>query len=175
MKLVFTKSKLPLSVLIRKVLSEPVSHFAIVFEPDLLLFQSNLLGTNLNFYPRFTDHCTVVYVINIPMSQQIEDKVYMTAMEKYADQGYGFKELFYFTWRAVLHSYFGRPWPKKNIMDESNDYLCVGLAQALDCDGVPLWVRQVIQGISDLEMTTPYALYNLLLDAQKKVTIDAAL
>ena len=162
MRLVFTKSKLPLSILIRGVLREPVSHFAIVFEPDLLIFQSNLLGTNLQYFPRFSDHSTIVFSIEIPLSQAVEDKIYMSAMEKYADQGYGFKELAYFTWRAFLFSYFNRPWPKKNIMDESNDYLCVGLAQALDCDGMPKWVRDAIAAVSDLEMTTPYALFQIL-------------
>lgn len=162
MRLVFTKSVLPLSVLIRGVLREPVSHFAIVFEPDLLLFQSNLLGTNLQYFPRFADHAEVVYSISIPLSQGVEDKIYMAAMEKYAGQGYGYKELIYFTWRAFLFSYFKRPWPKKNIMDESNDYLCVGLAQALDCDGMPRWVREAVSAVSDLEMTTPYALFQIL-------------
>ena len=166
MKLVFSKSTLPLSVLIRWGLNEPVSHFAIVFQPDNLLFQSNLLGAVLDYYPRFLDAATIVYSIDVPMDQDVENKIYMSAMDNFAGHGYGYTSFLYFTWRAFLFKCFKIPWPPKNVFNEAGDYLCVGLAQALDCDGSPTWLREVVKGIPDLEIISPYNLYERILKAQ---------
>lgn len=165
MKLVFTKSTLPLSVLIRWGLREPVSHFAMVFK-DNLLFQSNLLGTSLNYFPYFCTHTDVVYSIEVELSVAVEEKVYNYVMTKFSGKIYDWPGFFYFFWRAILFKFLGKPMPLKNPCAQPDTFLCSGLFRSLDADGVPEWVRDVVRGIPDTEMISPFTLYNILIKAK---------
>jgi len=165
MKLNFTFSSLPLSPIEKWFLQEPVSHFTMVFEPDQLLFQSNLMGVCIDWFPNFLKSNTVVYSIEVPMTQDAEEGVYQKSMQGYDGAGYAYGGYFYFAWRLILRKFFGQPLPPKNPWVAPGTFLCVGLAQALDVDGVPDWLRQAVRTIPDTEMITPYGLYQHLVKA----------
>lgn len=158
MRLVWTKSHLPLSVFIRWGLRQPVSHFAIVFN-DNLLFQSNLLGTGLDYYPVYKQSVTVVHELEVPIDVAAEDRIYNSAMLEMAHKPYGWGAFLYLVWRGFLANYFHRPMPPRNPWWQPGSYLCVGIAQTLDSDGVPEPIRAAVRLIPDLEMITPYQLY----------------
>ena len=168
MRLYFTKSQKPLSRLIRWGLNEPCSHFAIGFS-DRLLFQSNLLGTGIEWLPRFLNEQTVVYEIVIPMDEDVQDRIYDRIMPIWDGWPYDWKAFLFLGWRAALKKFFGRPFPAKNPWQDKKAYLCVGLVRALDTDEVPDWLRVAVRNVGD-DSVFPYGLYQSLRGAQLGAT-----
>ncbi len=162
MKVIFTKSSLPLSVVIRGILSEPVSHFGIVFDNGII-FHSNLLGTHIEWYGSFKKHCEIVYEIEYPMTLEQEEAVYQSILTTYDDHGYDYGALFYFGYRALLFRIFGIALPKKNEWAQSDKFLCTELVGTLPDYILPLSVKT-----EDLSLTSPYKLY-LQLEAAKVI------
>lgn len=162
MKLIFTKSKEPLSVLIRWGLREPVSHFAIVLE-DKYVFHSNLLGTNLKWFDTFSKHCEVVYSIELPLNKDQEDVLWDNIVNQYDDCYYDFKAFMYFFWRGLLFRCFGKPFPRINPWGDEKSLLCTGLGRALPVDLFPQLLK-----VQDFEMISPFQLYKLLEDHKKE-------
>jgi hypothetical protein len=156
MKLVWTSGGSAFSRLIQWGLDEPVSHFAIVFD-DRILFQSNLLGTGVAWYPTFLKKHRVVFEINIEMPLLAEEAVYQSIITKYDDRGYDYGAFGYFMWRAFLKKFFGRPIPSHNPWQSPNAYLCIELVGALPVGLVPN-----LHKVEDLGMTSPYQLYLVL-------------
>lgn len=153
MKLIWTKSKLPLSIAIRGLLQEPVSHFGIVFDNGIV-FHSNLLGTHIEWYGSFTKHCEIVYSLDYPMSLEEEEAVYRNILNTYDGRGYDFGALFYFAYSAVKHRLFGTPLEIKNKWATSDSYLCTELAGTLPDSIVPASLKS-----EDLSIVSPYQLY----------------
>lgn len=143
MKLIWTKSKLPLSVLIRAITGEDCSHFAFVFETKAqgLLFESNLLGTHpvfLNSMLSSFGDVTLVHAMDLPLSLDDENKVWDLIVAKYDDKPYDFLGAIYLGYRILLKRIFKIPIPAKNAWAESGTYYCDELYNILtQIPGVP--------------------------------------
>lgn len=126
MKLVWTKSNLPLSVVIRAVTGEPCSHFAFVFETAAkgLMFQSNFLGTHPKFWANAQKHMEIVHEINIPLPIEIEDAIWDAIVEKYDSKPYDLGGMVYLGWRILLLRLFNRPLPDKNPWANDDSFFC---------------------------------------------------
>lgn len=153
MKLIWTKSGLPLSKLIRWGLNEPVSHFGIVFDNGIV-FHSNLLGTHIEWYGTFVKHCTIVYQLDFPMSLVEEEAVYQKILNTYDDRGYDFGGFAFFIWRGLLYRTFSTPFPAKNEWQSASKFLCTELATVLPDNIVPVSIKT-----QDLSIVSPYHLY----------------
>ena len=162
MKLIFTKSNLPLSVLIRWGLSEPVSHFAMVFE-DKVIFQSNLLGTQINWLKTFLSKhgSEIVFTLEYPLEEHEEDKVWDAICDENDGKSYDYGAFLYFMYRAFLLKFFKLPLPKKNVLATKGEFLCTKLSQSLPADIIP-----GVAEIQDADIVTPYQLYLVLQKAQ---------
>jgi len=142
MKLLFTRSQLPLSKLIRWGLNEPVSHVAILLD-EKLVFQSNLLGVSIEGIYRLQKACEIVYVVDIPMKFCAEEDLYQLLLQQYDGKPYDFKAFAYFAWRTVLYKLFKKPYPNKNIWQDPNSFLCDGLLTSLSHVDVPIWLSKL--------------------------------
>ena len=159
MKLIFTKSKLPLSVLIRSFLNSDCSHFAIVFDVRGagLMFESNLLGTHPRFYKTALKHMEVVHELNLSLSLEQENDVWDEIVEKFDGRKYNYKGFAYFCYRAVLKKVFNKPLPPKNIFSQCGTYLCDQIFLALG-----ILTKEEIA--IDLAMVSPQELYEYAKD-----------
>lgn len=164
MKLIWTKSKKPLSVFIRWGLKEEVSHFAMVFQGKVV-YQSNLLGCGLEWYFTFKKSCTIVYEIDLPLSADKEDQVWQAMCDSTDGDGYDYPAFAYFCWRAVLLRLFKIPLPSRNKWGKSNEYICVGLAKKL-----PEWLVPAVKDIPDSEMVSPAQLLRIFETSGLKAT-----
>ena len=154
MRLIFTKSSLPLSVLIRWFLNSDCSHFAIVFnsEGGGLMFESNLLGTHPKFYKTASKHFTVVHDIELKISPDAENHIWDVIVDQFDGARYNFKGFAYFCWRAFLLKAFKKPLPKINPWSMPGSYLCEQVFYAFqDLSGEKIAV--------DLAMISPEDLY----------------
>lgn len=155
MKLIWTKSTLPLSVFIRWGLNTDCSHFALVFDSPAggLMFESNLLGTHPKFFKTALKEMTIVHEIDVVIPTELEDKIWDIVVDKYDDKPYNYTAFFYFCWRAILNRTLKIPFPMKNFYNNSNGDLCVQVYQALS-DG------QAMPDLGlDLTVTSPHDLY----------------
>ena len=126
MKLIWTRSKLPLSVLIRWFLNSDCSHFAIVFKSrdGGLMFESNLLGTHPKFFKTALKHMTVVHEIELDMTDDEENAAWDMIVDQVDGLGYNYRGFAYFTYRAFLKKLFRIPLPPSNPWSQSGTYLC---------------------------------------------------
>lgn len=135
MKLVWTKSDLILSKVIRWLTGEDCSHFAFVFDKDGIMFESNLLGTHPVFYESSLKTHTIVHEIDIKCSQADEDMVWDRVIKKYDGKGYDFGGALYLGWRKWLKRVFNRPIPSVNKWAKSDLFFCDEIYEALR--GIP--------------------------------------
>lgn len=153
MKLIWTRSTLPLSVLIRKGLGEPVSHFGIVFDNGIV-FHSNLLGTHIEWYGAFSKHCEIVFQKEYNLTLDDEEAIFQSILNTYDDKGYDYGAFFYFCWRALLYRTLGKPFPARNEWNSGNKFLCTELAGTLPDAMVSAKIKA-----QDLSIISPYRLY----------------
>jgi hypothetical protein len=165
MKLLWTKSHKPLSVLICKGLQDPCSHFVIAFDGLREIFQSNLLGTGLEYEGTFLAHVEVIHQIDIPLPKDDKSDVRQSILSQYDGKSYDYKAFLYFMYRAVLNRFFKVPYPETNKWQAPDTFLCVGLAKALDTDGSPEWLRMAVRNIKDAEMLSPEDLFLIINEA----------
>jgi hypothetical protein len=140
---------------------QPCSHFAILFSDDLI-FQSNLLGTGVEFAPDFFKNQTVIHEIEIPLDDAVETKVRRQALAEFSGKGYDYGAFIFDIWRMILHRIFGMKIGTKNLWGQNDKFLCVGLAKCLDQDGMPLWVRLAVQRVPDFDVYFPEDLFHYL-------------
>ncbi len=158
MKLVWTKSRLVFSQIIRGQLGQDCSHFALVFNSPAggLMFQSNLLGAHTTFFKSALKSMTVVHSLDLPLSTEEENAVWDEAVDLFDGQPYDWGAFFYFCWRVILKKVFRRPIPKKNAWARDNQNLCVELFN----------IVKKYTSLKDVEidtpMTAPHELYLLL-------------
>lgn len=126
MKLVWSKSNLPLSVFIRAITGEDCSHFAFVFESSAkgLMFESNLLGTHPCFYQSSLKTHTIVHEVDLPLDISVEDDIWDIVVEKYDGRGYDFLGALYLGWRKLLQRFLKLPLPEKNKWAQPGQYFC---------------------------------------------------
>lgn len=166
MKILFTKSSLPLSKLIRWGFNEPTSHVAIMFD-NKLVFQSNLLGVGLEGIYRFQAAAEIVFTIDVPMNLKSEEQIYQNLLSQYDGKSYDFKAFAYFGYRVILKKLFGKPMPDKNSWQRPDAFLCDGLLAALQDPCLPAWLQKAISGLGDIEMKSPYQVYLAISEAAK--------
>jgi hypothetical protein len=136
MRLIWTKNYLPLSVAIRGITGEDCSHFAFVFESQArsLVFQSNLLGTNVEFYSKLNKAFgfSLVHQVEIKLSDKEEDAVWDVIVNKYSDVGYNFLGAIYLGWRYLLKRIFRLPLTAKNKWTQPGTMFCDQVYQVLN-------------------------------------------
>lgn len=146
MRLLWVKSNLPLSLLIRWGLKEPCSHFAVVFD-DKLVIHSDLMGVGLKWYPEFVKSHTVVHERDYDIDTFAQEAVYQGVLDVYAGSSYAYKAFFYFCWRALLWRILGVAMPEKNPYDVKGQFLCTQIAQTLPDFVVPADIKAEDLGI----------------------------
>lgn len=160
MKLIYTKSKQPLSVLIRGALKEPVSHFAIVFDNGFV-FHSNLLGVHPQWFSTFKKNVEIVFELEYNCGQEKEEESWLKIVTKYDGRSWDFKAAFYWGYRLVLKWAFGCELPAKNKWASSDDVLCTEMAETLPDEFLKL------MPVFDLAITSPYRHYH-----QAKIVLE---
>lgn len=157
MKLIWSKSKMPLSVVIRLITGEDCSHFAIVLydgKPGEIMFESNLLGVHPSFFQSALKTHTIVHELSYAWSQQLEDIVWDRMVAQYDGRPYDFTGALYLGWRTLLLRFFGIPKPMKNKWAISGTDYCdelMGLLQgipgieALNVEGCMLTPHEVFK------------------------------
>jgi hypothetical protein len=158
-KLIWTKNNLPLSILIRAVTGEDCSHFAFVFESQSqgLVFQSNLLGTGVEFFSKAQKAWgyKIVHQIDLEMLPEEEDLAWDIIVNNYSNVPYNFLGALYLGWAIILKRLFKITPPLKNLW---------GKPDTMFCDQV----YKVLNGLSDPRlpkicvmngMDTPYDIY----------------
>jgi len=145
MKILFTRSKSPLSWLIRAVTREPVSHCAVLYNG--LVAHSNLLGLHLTGENHFRETTEVVYEVTIPSIDQHEDhQKFWKLLDEEEGSLYDFGALLFLGFCLILRSIFKIPLPKSNLWAASGMFVCTE------------WVTEVVSEEEDA-MITPYGLY----------------
>jgi len=154
MQIVCTKSNLIGSKIIRWGLGEPVSHFAINFD-NKIVFHSSFSGVHLTSYPTFIKKHTVVFSLNMSLSEVEEESVYQSIIPSEED-GYDVRAFICLALLAAKRKFFGIPFPTVNPDDNKNKFLCTELGEFLPeklfVNGKP----------SDFSTTTPYQLFKML-------------
>lgn len=151
MKIVFTRSRMPVSILIRWVLKEPVSHSAFVFD-DKLVVHSDLSGVRLEWFGKFKKRVDIVEELIYDLPLEKEEEVYRSILDRFDGQPYDWGAFFYFCWRGLLHRFFGAKMPVRNPWGRKDWFLCTELASAL-----PSWLVKVDD--IDLAVTSAHGLY----------------
>lgn len=160
MTLIWTKSKQPLSIAIRGMLQEPVSHFGIVFDNGIV-FHSNLLGSHIEWYGTFTKKCEIVYSLQFTLNLEEEEAVYQNILNTYDDKPYDYAAFLYFAYRALLKRTIGKPLPTTNELQDGDRLLCTELAKCVPDYIVPASIKD-----RDLSIVSPYQLYLQIMAAQ---------
>ena len=140
MKFIGTKSLKPLSILIRLITGEPISHFAIVFNSPGggLMFESNLLDTHPKFYRTAEKHMTVVDEIEIKLPLEQEDQAWDHCIDRFDDRGYDFWGAIYLGLMVLRERIFGDPRPLYNKWATEHRLFCDEVwAICSDIPGLP--------------------------------------
>jgi hypothetical protein len=134
MRLVWTKSSLPLSVVIRAVTGEDCSHFAFVFESAAkgIMFESNLLGTHPKFWANAQKHLTVVHEIDLPMSTEDEDRLWDIVVQHYDGKSYDFLGIVYLGLCVLRERLFKIKRPNSNAWASSDKFFCDEIYAAIN-------------------------------------------
>lgn len=137
----FTKSRSPLSWLIRKVTKEPVSHCAIQYKEWII--HSNLLGVRALPANKFSNQIQYSVPAEVSLNGLVE------ALVAHGRASYDFGAILFLFLRLI----FPRFVPKKNLWQSSGMFMCTE------------WVTQVLGGEAD-SMITCMKLYKKLSDKQ---------
>lgn len=153
--IVWTKSDLPISRLIRFLARESVSHMAIVID-NKIVFHSNFYGAHLKWLTSFLKRSEVVYELSLDLTFDEEERIYQRLIHQFDEQPYDWGAIAYWFYAMLRHRITGWALPKSNPWGSDRGFLCVELAECLDVLGLDL---------SDLDMVTPEALYFTLKEA----------
>jgi hypothetical protein len=135
MRILFTKSDMIMSRLIRKVTGESVSH-CVIQHGDYVI-HSNLWGVHSQRFDDFLDHSYIVEQVEIPD----DDQRLLALFLKRERSGYDFGAMLYLGLRCLFPIL-----PKKNLWQSSGMYLCTE------------WVSEFVDNEAD-SMITPYGLF----------------
>lgn len=135
--LVWTRSPLPASRLIRYFTGEYVSHFAIVMD-ERIVFHSNFYGAHLDWYSKFLKHAEVIFQINLTLTLELEEALYLEMVEKFDGEPYDWGALLFLWYSLIRLKLFGIPIPRKNPLSSDRANICVELAECLEVIGIEL-------------------------------------
>jgi|GEM_PF-3055818 len=160
MRIIISKSTLPLSVLIRGVLGSKASHFLIVFDSPAggLVFESNVLGTHPKFWKTDQKTLTVIDELEVIMTSKQEDVIWDTVVDQMDGKGYDWGAFFYMGLAYIAHRLWGHNIPKVNKWAKPGTYVCLQVAQSL----IPYFPQ--LQAV-DVSMMTPDQLMALIKSA----------
>jgi len=160
MKLVWTKSKSPISIVIRIITGDDCSHFAFVFEKAAkgLMFHSNLLGTHPKFFQTAKKHFDIVHEKEAALPIELEDQLWDLIVEKYDGKPYDLGGVFYLGWRKILNRILKTPMPLKNKWASAEAFFCDELYEIFN--SVPGFPKVVEGG----GMDTPHDVWEKLKD-----------
>jgi hypothetical protein len=138
MRIIWTKSTMPLSYLIRFITGEDCSHLALVFESrdGGLMFESNLLGTHPKFYKNAAKHFTIVHEMKVDATVEQEDAAWDLMVDQFDGKSYGFMAALYLAWRKILLRAFKSPMPMVNAWATDDTYFCDELYLILEHVGL---------------------------------------
>lgn len=155
MRLLATKNKLPLSVLIRFGIQEEGSHVIAGFWGSTAI-HSNLVGVRLEYLPYLLKQHTIVKELDLPLKPQYEREVYNSILSVAYKNDYDIPGLLFWAYRIILKRLFGRPLPVKNLWSKDGLYLCTGIVAA-----APAWlIGETCQ--KEFEMKTPLAVLEVI-------------
>lgn len=134
MKLIWTKSNLPLSVVIRGVTGEDCSHFAFVFEssPAGLMFESNLLGSHPVFFQsslKGFGAMTIVHELPVPGTLAQENAFWDDLVKYLDDKPYDYTGAVYTGAMVLRERVFKVAIPPTNPWRTNGTYYCDELYQ----------------------------------------------
>lgn len=128
--LLWTTTSHPLSVFIRWVFREDVSHFAILMD-NRVVFQSNLYGMNLCWYSKFLSDSLVVTRMDLPLNLEEQEALYLRVTDKFQhNSNYDYGAFLYFGLCGIRHRLFGTPFPSKNAWGGTG-FLCTEVGEVL--------------------------------------------
>lgn len=153
-RLLWTRSGLPASRLIRSLSGEDVSHFAIEID-GRYVFHSNFYGAHLKWRSTFVKHVEVIHQIEMPLTPEQEELIYLELINRFDEQTYDWGAFAYLSWRLVLHRFLGKEPPTRNIWSSSRGLLCTELARCLAVVGLTL---------PELDTVLPGRLYSMVKD-----------
>lgn len=161
MRMVWTKSKLPVSLLIRAITGEEASHFSIVFESAAkgLMFESNLLGTHPKFFRTALKSLVVVQEKKFEVPIEVEDAIWDLVVQKYDGKSYDIKGALYLGWRILLQRAFKIPRPKVNAWGSPDRFFCNEVYEIFNSFPEHFPNIEVING-----MDTPHDIWEKLKD-----------
>lgn len=157
--LVWTKNSLPLSMVIRYLTGESVSHFAIVLD-NRIVFHSTLPGAKLQWLSGFmsTHGSEIVYRMDLNLELAQEELVYRELITNFGDEPYDYGALAFALISLIKYRYLKLPLPAKNLWGSKKAHWCLELAKCLEVLGVKL---------PELDVISPEKLYFYLLDSMK--------
>ncbi len=125
-KLIWSKSNLPLSVLIRAVTAQDCSHFSIVFESPGggLMIESNFLGTHPAFFKTALKSHTVMHEIDLNLATEAEDALWDAWVSAYDGKPYDFGGVIYLGLMMLRERWFKIPRPRVNRWASSKCFFC---------------------------------------------------
>lgn len=131
MRLLWTKSKLPLGSIITWGLEEPVSHFAVEFF-DSIIIHSNMTGVHPIMVKDFLKTSEIVYEKRYEPGEFLENRLMVQILKNYWGKKYDWKWFFGLVKHAVVFKLFRKPVPME-IKSRSRDrFLCTEVAQFLE-------------------------------------------
>ena len=155
MILIWTKSKSPLSKVIRWTSGQDCSHFAVHFETLGLVLHSNLIGVHLSVDQDFFHEGVNVMHYKHITGMIDESAICLSMMRKIAGKGYAFLALFYFAWRTLLLHVFRAPLPEKNAWADSRQFLCTQVYDVIPDSIIPTFPH-----LDEKAMVTPHDLWS---------------
>lgn len=164
MKLLFVRSQLLGSRLIRWGLEEECSYFAICFDDQAkgsgIVFESKASGAELSWFGHFKKTHYLIHALsfNEPMDLEAEESIYQSILAQYSGQGYDWRALGYWVLQVIGHRLLKLPISRQNAWQQAGYNLCTGLAA-----GVPWIAGWAQESFIDLEMIGPESLYQRLL------------
>jgi len=134
---VFTRSKLPGSKLIRWLYGGLSSHMAIVLD-DRLVFHSNFSGTQLKWLSSFMKKNEFVFQSDLYWLIPEEEELIYQRLIKYDEKKYDFKAGLYLLFAGLFNRILGTKIPKSNPWSDKRAYLCIELIEVLSVIGLSI-------------------------------------
>lgn len=129
-KLLWTKSKLPLGPLITWGLDEPVSHFAVEFFGKIVI-HSNFYGVHPTLSPDFYKWSKVVYQKEYATGDDYAARLFVSILNNYWGKKYDWKWFWGLVRHALVYKLTGRPIPDEIKTRSRDKYLCTEVVEFL--------------------------------------------
>lgn len=130
-KLLWTKSKLPLGPIITWGLEEPVSHFAVEFFGKIVI-HSNFYGVHPQLSDDFYKWSKVVYSKEYGVGEEIASKLFVSIVNNYWGKKYDWKWFWGLVWHALVFKLTRKPVPDEIKSRSRDKFLCTEVVSFLE-------------------------------------------